>query len=84
MRGLCIQIYYQGCQVSMTMSAKPAPRVSFQTSIDLEESNLSNKVPMTESSLERIKMNEYHFPDNIPITDEAKELIEGILKLDPS
>ena len=32
----------------------------------------------------RIRMNNYSFPENVPITDDAKSLISSILNLDPS
>ena len=41
------------------------------------------ETPDVKQTYKRIKMNEYQFPD-IPCSEEAKDLIENILKLDPS
>ena len=34
-------------------------------------------------TFEKIKRNNYHFPDYIPITETAKDLIKNLLVLDP-
>jgi polo-like kinase 1 len=42
------------------------------------------ETPDVKQTYKRIKNNEYMFPDNIPCSEAARDLIEGILKLDPS
>ena len=41
------------------------------------------ETPDVKQTYKRIKMNEYQFPD-IPCSEEAKDLIDNILQLDPS
>jgi len=41
------------------------------------------ETPDVKQTYKRIKSNEYYFPENVPITPEAKDLIESILVLDP-
>ena len=40
--------------------------------------------PYVKTTLQRIKANSYTFPENVPISDAAKDLITRILSKDPA
>jgi len=42
------------------------------------------ETPDVKQTYKRIKRNEYYFPENIPISEDGKHLIESILVLDPN
>jgi len=42
------------------------------------------ETPDVKTTYKRIKMNSYSFPDHVPLSDAAKNLISKILNLDPS
>lgn len=42
------------------------------------------ETPDVKQTYKRIKRNEYYFPENIPISNNAKNLIENILVVDPN
>lgn len=41
------------------------------------------ETPDVKATYKKIKNNQYGFPDNVPISDAAKQLITRILNLDP-
>ena len=42
------------------------------------------ETPDVKTTYKKIRMNSYSFPDHVPISDNAKNLITKILNLDPS
>ena len=42
------------------------------------------ETPDVKTTYKKIKMNSYSFPDHVPISDNAKNLITKILNLDPT
>ena len=42
------------------------------------------ETPDVKTTYKKIRMNSYSFPDHVPISDNAKNLINKILNLDPS
>ena len=42
------------------------------------------ETPDVKTTYKKIKMNNYTFPDHVPISDASKDLIRKILVLDPS
>jgi polo-like kinase 1 len=41
------------------------------------------ETPDVKSTYKKIRMNSYSFPENVPISDQARNLITKILNLDP-
>ena len=41
------------------------------------------ETPDVKTTYKKIRMNNYYFPDHVPISDNARNLISKILNLDP-